>query len=153
MRTFLTATLSIIATGVTLIAYALLSPRIGASNDLVTFDPRTGVVRDARGFYASERIALPGYSPAYAYDTLREPVAQPAAVRTVYTVDPTPAPRRTVTRVERAPRTNWKKTALVIGGAAATGAGVGALVGGKKGALIGAAIGGGGGTLWEVTRR
>ncbi len=37
-----------------------------------------------------------------------------------------------------------------VGGSTATGAGVGALFGGKKGALIGAATGGGASTLWEA---
>jgi hypothetical protein len=48
---------------------------------------------------------------------------------------------------------SWKKTALVIGGSSAAGAGVGALVGGKKGALIGAAAGAGAGTVYEVHKR
>ena len=37
------------------------------------------------------------------------------------------------------PERSKTKTALIIGGSAASGAGVGAIVGGKKGALIGAA--------------
>ena len=44
---------------------------------------------------------------------------------------------------------NWTKTALVIGGSTASGAGIGGLIGGKKGALIGAAIGGGASTIYE----
>ena len=40
-----------------------------------------------------------------------------------------------------------------VGGAAASGAGVGAVVDGKKGALIGAAIGGGAASIYEATRR
>jgi hypothetical protein len=51
--------------------------------------------------------------------------------------------------VQRAPRRDWKKTALVIGGSTAAGAGVGGIFGGKKGALIGAAIGGGASTIYE----
>jgi hypothetical protein len=53
----------------------------------------------------------------------------------------------------RQPQRTWKKTALVIGGSAASGAGVGAIVNGKKGALIGAAIGGGAASIYESTRR
>jgi hypothetical protein len=45
------------------------------------------------------------------------------------------------------------KTALIIGGSAASGAGVGAIVGGKKGALIGAALGGGAASIYEATKR
>jgi hypothetical protein len=55
-------------------------------------------------------------------------------------------------RAERRHR-SWGKTALVIGGSAATGAGIGGLVHGKKGALIGAALGGGVASLYEGARR
>lgn len=48
---------------------------------------------------------------------------------------------------------SWQKTAMVIGGSAASGAGVGGIVKGKKGALIGAAIGGGAASIYEATRR
>jgi hypothetical protein len=48
---------------------------------------------------------------------------------------------------------SWGKTAMVIGGGAASGAGVGGIVGGKKGALIGAAIGGGAASIYEATQR
>jgi hypothetical protein len=73
------------------------------------------------------------------------------------------APRRTVYReaapvqervvVDEAPQRSWGKTALIVGGSAASGAGVGAIIGGKKGALAGAAIGGGAASLYEATRR
>jgi hypothetical protein len=52
-----------------------------------------------------------------------------------------------------APHRSWKKSAVVIGGATAAGAGVGALVGGGKGAAIGAAAGAGAGTAYEVHKR
>ncbi|PYR36665.1 MAG: hypothetical protein DMF90_09350 [Acidobacteria bacterium] len=48
---------------------------------------------------------------------------------------------------------SWGKSALVIGGSAATGAGVGGLIAGKKGALLGAALGGGAGSLYEGAHR
>ena len=48
---------------------------------------------------------------------------------------------------------SWTKSTLIIGGSAASGAGVGAIVDGKKGALIGAAIGGGAASIYEATRR
>lgn len=57
------------------------------------------------------------------------------------------------TRQVDANRRSWKKTALIIGGTTAAGAGVGAIAGGKKGALIGAAIGGGGATIYEAIKR
>ena len=98
------------------------------------------------------RRFLYGYAP-YA--------AQPAVgysmndARPVRTVAMAPAPRRVVATqtVDRRPRRDWKKTALVIGGSTAGAAGLGAVFGGKKGALIGAAIGGGASTIYEATKR
>ena len=77
-------------------------------------------------------------------------VANPTAVRTVYG-SAAPAQQRVVTR-ERSGR-SWQKTAMVIGGSTAGGAGVGGLVGGKKGALIGAALGGGAASIYEASKR
>ena len=48
---------------------------------------------------------------------------------------------------------SWGETAMIVGGTAAAGAGVGGLIGGTKGALIGAAIGGGGAAIYEGTRQ
>jgi len=89
---------------------------------------------------------------------------QVSDVRPVQTYEtyPAPAPRRVTTsralrtapsRVERPSGRDWKRTAMVIGGTTAAGAGLGAIFGGKKGALIGAALGGGAGTLYEVRKR
>jgi hypothetical protein len=64
-----------------------------------------------------------------------------------------PTSRREATQVERNSGRDWLKTAMVIGGSSAAGAGLGAIFGGKKGALIGAAIGGGAGTVYEVRKR
>jgi len=77
------------------------------------------------------------------------PVARPAAIRSAA---PVPA-HSTETVAERKPARSWQKRAIVIGGSSGAGAGIGALIGGKKGALIGAAIGGGGGTVYEMTRK
>jgi hypothetical protein len=80
--------------------------------------------------------------------------AQPSAVvpqRTVYRTA-APATQRVVVDERRSGR-SWQKTAMVIGGSAAGGAGVGAIVGGKKGALIGAALGGGAASIYEATKR
>jgi len=55
---------------------------------------------------------------------------------------------------ERVPyHRSWKKSAVVIGGATAAGAGVGALAGGGKGAVIGSLVGAGAGTAYEVHKR
>jgi hypothetical protein len=66
-----------------------------------------------------------------------------------------PAQERVVYRdVEDArPQRSWTKTAMIVGGSAASGAGVGGLMGGKKGALVGAAIGGGAASIYEAAKR
>ncbi len=161
MRSFLAAVLSVIAVGVMLIAYGLLVPRAA------TVDAYQG----ARPMLASERVGLvdDGYGPYAArpqyaaYSTTPRQVAYPVNdVRQAPVYETEPAPRRvsTVSRttqrpasVERRPSRNWQKTAMVIGGTTAAGAGLGAIFGGKKGALIGAAIGGGAGTLFEVKKQ
>ena len=87
--------------------------------------------------------------------------ARPAAATTtatpgrtvVRTVAPVATQREVVERESEPASRTWKKTAMVIGGSAASGAGVGAIVGGKKGALIGAAIGGGAASIFESTKR
>jgi hypothetical protein len=128
MRTFLGSVLSVIAVGVMLIAYGLLAPRAAAAPyGVAAPDANNGVV-----------VSYPLARPAV-------PVAYVQADRA-----PLRAPAR---RVVRTRHRDWQKTALVIGGSTAAGAGLGAVFGGKKGALIGAAIGGGASSLFEATRR
>jgi hypothetical protein len=55
--------------------------------------------------------------------------------------------------VERKPERTKTKTALMIAGSAATGAGVGGALKGKKGAIIGAAVGGGAASIYEAAKR
>jgi hypothetical protein len=65
-----------------------------------------------------------------------------------------PVARRSTTQyVERAPERSKTKSALMIAGSAAAGAGVGGALKGKTGALIGAAIGGGSASIYEAARR
>ena len=91
-------------------------------------------------------------------------VAAPMAQPVVYQAAPAPrvvrtvssAPRATTQRVytERRATRSKTKSAVIIGSTAAAGAGVGALIGGKKGAVIGAIAGGGGAFIWDqATRR
>ena len=90
-------------------------------------------------------------APALAPVVVERVVERPAPQRTVYR---TAAPAQERVVAERAPAgRSWKKSALVIGGSAASGAGVGGIVNGKKGALIGAAIGGGAASVYEATKR
>ena len=115
--------------------------------------------------YAAQPVASPAFVPV-SYVPQSAPAApvgfvQPApvvasAARPVQTVAYEPAPaRRAVktTYVERAPKRDWKRTALIIGGSSAAGAGIGAIAGGKKGALIGAAIGGGASTIYQTMKK
>ncbi len=74
--------------------------------------------------------------------------AQPAAYDSYR-----PVQRSSVQYVERKPRRSKTKSALMIAGSAATGAGVGGALKGKKGALLGAAIGGGAASIYESAKR
>ena len=75
----------------------------------------------------------------------------PAPATVARTTAASPAGR--ARQVDNSNGRTWKKTALVIGGSTAAGAGIGGLIGGKKGALIGTAIGGGGSTIYEAMKR
>ena len=160
MRAFLATVLSLIATGVMLIAYGLLTPRVATADAFPS----------ARPMLANERVGLieDGYAPLnnrYAsYTSSQQAMAYPvSAVRSVPAYDSYPAPvrrvatlparRTTVARVERSSGRDWQKTAMVIGGSTAAGAGLGAIFGGKKGALIGAAIGGGASTIYQTMKK
>jgi len=102
------------------------------------------------------------------YTTALRPVAAPTIATSAPPVKPTvtrraPRPvdrmvtndRREIVRSEEEvkPERSWGKTAMIIGGSAASGAGVGGIVGGKKGAIVGAAIGGGAASIFEASRR
>lgn len=81
-----------------------------------------------------DRYGRTGYARSAGYDTYR-----PVGGRSHY--------------YERRPRRSKTKSVLMIGGAAATGAGVGGALRGKRGALIGAAIGGGSASIYEAAKR
>ncbi len=89
----------------------------------------------------------PAYAPAPVYAAQPVYASQPVARTTVR------SEQRVVS--ERVPqkKRSWQKAALLIGGSAGTGAGVGGLVAGKKGALVGAAIGGGAASIYEGVKR
>jgi hypothetical protein len=100
---------------------------------------------------AAAPVAAPAALAAPAPVVVERVVERPAPRQTVYRTA-APAGERVV--VERAPQgRSWKKTAMVIGGSSAAGAGVGGIIDGKKGALIGAAIGGGAASIYEATKR
>ena len=132
-----------------------------AQNPLVD---QTALVQTADGRYAIVQAAALKPLP-YGQALAPQPAAftsAPAPARVVYasaparpvyrTVESRPAATQTVVQESRSKR-SWQKTAMVIGGSAGAGAGVGALLGGKKGALIGTALGGGAASIYEATRR
>ena len=123
MRTYLVGVLTVIALGTLLIAYGLLAPQVSAAPTAVPA-PQTGYVTPAA-------------------------LTAPVATRVAYNPPRQTHVRRTIPSAHR----DWKKTALVIGGSTAAGAGLGGIIGGGKGAAIGAAIGGGASTLLEALGR
>ena len=95
------------------------------------------------------------YGLVPAVQTFAQPQSQPVVERVVYrepvvTRRAAPASRTTVVRKDG--RT-WKKSALIVGGSAAGGAGLGAIMGGKSGAKKGAVIGGVGGLVYDLATR
>jgi hypothetical protein len=167
MRAFIATVLSVIAVGVMLIAYGLLNPRTPSADAYVYASPggaravpvaqQVGLVDERFAYAPNSPYGYAMARPAMAYpandvralpDSMTYPAPRPvAATRQVAT---RPVPERSV---RSASGRDWTKTAMVIGGTTAAGAGLGAIFGGKKGALIGAAIGGGAGTLYEVKKR
>src|SRR2546425_11122920 len=84
--------------------------------------------------------AAPAYNTARAYPaSMSRPASYsaPAPVRTRTVASRQPAYRTASSEPVHAGR-SWKKSALIIGGSAAGGAGIGAIVGGKSGAVKGA---------------
>jgi hypothetical protein len=140
---------------------------VNAPGSTVVCEPHQEAVVQ-RSFVAGREVAqlacvtralAPAGYPAAVPAAYYVPAAAAPAVASADIVE-RPAVRRvsqTRTRVAQRevvqPKRSWKKSALVIGGAAGAGAGVGAIAGGKKGALIGAAIGGGSGAIYEVIKR
>jgi hypothetical protein len=166
LNRYLAGVLTVIALGVSVIAYHLAFPgpavpRDGASlvTDWSGAAPVTvGLARPVsqdRLVTADGRVLV--YDEAQAprvYRAADEPMVVARPVRTVDTVETVEVvrqPRRVTTRtVERGSGRDWKRTAMIIGGSTAAGAGVGGIVGGKKGALIGAAIAGGVSTIHQT---
>jgi hypothetical protein len=109
----------------------------------------------------SNGTATTGAMVPYGYQAYPTQMPQGAyPVQTQYVTE-RPVNRPTVRRVstqravssEVEPRRSWQKSALLIGGSAGAGAGLGAIAGGKKGALAGAAIGGGAAAIYDQVKR
>src|SRR3954451_14375981 len=133
MRNFLAAVLSVIAAGVLLIAYGLLSPRVAAADvypsarpmsaaqrvgDIEDLTPRFGSAQGTMAYRGSDTRAVPVAYDAYA-----------AAPR----VTAARVARTAPVRVERARGRDWTKTATVICGTPVPGGGPAPLPGGAKG--------------------
>jgi hypothetical protein len=127
--------------------------------------------------------AMPGMATAMPVSQLVPAIvpAQPAAQQVVYRDPVVPAARSTARRstASGARRTSsasaypaaepvysrgsatepaqkgrsWKKSAIIIGGTTAAGAGVGAVMGGKSGAVKGGVVGLLGGTIYDIATR
>ena len=81
----------------------------------------------------------------------RDRVVQAPAQRA--SASPRYAPSRTATYERPEQTRSWKKSAVIIGGSTAAGAGVGAVLDGKDGAKKGAVVGLLGGTIYDVATR
>jgi hypothetical protein len=103
------------------------------------FAPQTPYGVMAPAGYAVPQQAMPQY--------VNQRVVTPAPVAR-QAVSP-----RTYSSEVAKPARSWKRSAVLIGGSAAGGAGVGAIVGGKKGAGIGALLGGGAAALYDQIKR
>ena len=152
MKAFLGFISGLLTVGVFLIAYGVLNPRASAMSGPFSATRAAGAdFQTARPMLASERVDYP-YSDRLV-PVARQKVAYQPAVRRTPVVYRNSAPRpATSSRVERSSGRDWLKTAMVIGGTTAAGAGVGGIFGGKKGALIGAAIGGGASSIYEARK-
>jgi outer membrane lipoprotein SlyB len=76
----------------------------------------------------------------------------PARTRTVASRQPVTYRTASSDVPQKSPR-SWKKSALIIGGSAAGGAGLGAILDGKSGAKKGAIVGGIAGTVYDIATR
>ncbi len=148
MTRYLAGVLTVMAAGVLLVAYGLLNPRIA-------MDASTAMAPAMRPTLVAEPVSMQvpvtsdftrSVEPSYVASGVRRTSASTVAASGITRTSSRPA-----RRIET-PKKNWTRTAMIIGGSSAAGAGVGAIVGGKKGALIGAAIGGGASTIYEVVK-
>jgi hypothetical protein len=102
-------------------------------------------------------MAAPAYTTARAYPvSMSRPAvySAPAPARTRTVASRQPVTYRTASSdvPQKSPR-SWKKSALIIGGSAAGGAGLGAILDGKSGAKKGAIVGGIAGTVYDIATR
>jgi hypothetical protein len=114
LAAFFAVILTVIAVGVSLIAYGLLSPRAAAPDGAMWIRPATGIgTAVTGGWVPGSPLAVPAsdvrVEPAY------ETYPAPRRVRTVSRSTGYPVSSDRRERVERSSGRNWTKTALVIG--------------------------------------
>jgi len=110
----------------------------------------------SNSFDEMSMAAAPAYNTARAYPaSMSRPASYsaPAPVRTRTAASRQPVAYRTAPAEPVHTGRSWKKSALIIGGSAAGGAGIGAIVGGKGGAIKGAVLGGVAGTVYDIATR
>ena len=110
----------------------------------------------ANAFDDMSTAVAPAYTSARAYPvSMSRPASYsaPTPVRTRTAASRQPVTYRTASSEPVHTPRSWKKSALIIGGSAAGGAGLGAIVGGKGGAVKGAVIGGIAGTVYDIATR
>jgi hypothetical protein len=160
--------------GVTLLGSACTKAPEGASGSLRTGTVQAGstivdcgpgqrvLLQQANGLTQVQCVAATSTGATLGGSDFAQPipvyasVPETAAYATTATVarpvvyEPRPLPR--VVRTRAATRT-WKKSAAIIGGSTAAGAGVGALIGGGGGAKKGAVAGLLGGVVYDIATR
>ena len=157
LMTFFAGITSVLAAGVLVIAYTLVTGR-AAPSDAMLLRPayandRATIVDDGGGYAVPVGMTgYPDYRAVPASDVRAVPAGETYVPRSATVARPVNSAPRQV-RVERTSGRDWMKTAMIIGGSSAAGAGLGAIFGGKKGALIGAALGGGASTIYETQKR
>ena len=134
---------------------AAVTAAVIAGTAMYTVGARTASV-DALALNSEPSLGLHAPADAFAAAPQSMPVsARPARAQAPQPAASAPARVRDTRReeVRDDDQRSWTKSALIIGGSAASGAGIGGAVKGKKGALIGAAIGGGAASIYEATQR
>ena len=106
---------------------------------------------------AKERVVYRD-RPVYRDRVVERPVTRTASTTTTSSAPATSTSSRSgdyEPRREPAakPGRSWRKSAVIIGGSAAGGAGVGAVLGGRDGAKKGAVLGGVAGTIYDIATR
>jgi len=124
---------------------------LNANGTRISLVPSTGIEGNA----APVVINVGSTTPSTNENALGQPVQ--AAYRPVVrsaAYESAPQPRRiTRSSSNNSETRSWQKEAVIIGGGAAAGAGIGVIAGGKKGAAIGAISGGVAGLVYDMKTR